>query len=173
MNSTIIARSAEFLLVKETDMEETTLTRIRTFLAQYQTLIIATEQEGQPYATRIFFVEDPVTETALKLYGTLITTSRKLANLRQNPRIGIFIGPDQPSIWLEATARARVLSDEEEAASIRARLAEKSPAATAFLSRVPTAVVELGVNWLRITDLTGGAPYTEAIFAETSAVQEQ
>ena len=150
-------------------MEETTIARIRTFLTQYQTLVLATEQGEQPYATRIFFVEDPATETALRLYGTLITTSRKLANLRQNPRVGIFIGPDQPSIWLEATARARVLSEEENAASIRARLAEKSPTAAAFLSRVPTAVVALEVNWLRITDLTGGAPYTEAAFGNASA----
>jgi nitroimidazol reductase NimA-like FMN-containing flavoprotein (pyridoxamine 5'-phosphate oxidase superfamily) len=145
-------------------MDETAIAKIHSFIAQYQTLVIATENEEQPFATRIFFVEDPASTTALKLYGTLITSSRKLANLRKNPRVGIFIGPDLPSVWLEATARARILDDETSAAEVREKLARKSPAAAAFIARVPTAAVELEVNWLRITDLTGGSPYTEVTF---------
>jgi nitroimidazol reductase NimA-like FMN-containing flavoprotein (pyridoxamine 5'-phosphate oxidase superfamily) len=145
-------------------MDEAALTKINSFIAQYQTLVIATENEEQPFATRIFFVEDPASATALNLYGTLITSSRKLANLRKNPRVGIFIGPDLPSIWLEATAHARVLDDETRAAEVREKLARKSPAAAAFIARVPTAAVELEINWLRITDLTGGALYTEVTF---------
>lgn len=145
-------------------MDETTIAKINSFIAQYQTLVIATENEGQPFATRIFFVEEPANAIALKLYGTLITSSRKLANLRKNPRVGIFIGPDMPSSWLEATARARVLDEETSAAEVREKLARKSPAAAAFIARVPTAAVEMEIDWLRITDLTGGAPYTEATF---------
>lgn len=142
-------------------MEKTALTTINAFLARYQTLVIATENERQPFATRIFFVEEPATEMALKLYGTLITSSRKLANLRKNPRVGIFMGPDQPSTWLEATAHACVLDDEARAAEIRDMLGKKSPTAAAFISRVPTAAVELTIDWLRITDLTSSSPYTE------------
>lgn len=140
------------------------LATINSFIAQYQTLIIATENEQQPFATRIFFVEEPATQAALKLSGTLITSSRKLANLRKNPRVGIFIGPDLPSTWLEATARAHILSEENTAAAVRARLVQKSPEAATFIARVPTAAVELQVNWLRITDLTGSEPFTEMTF---------
>ncbi|HLI70284.1 MAG TPA: pyridoxamine 5'-phosphate oxidase family protein [Ktedonobacteraceae bacterium] len=144
-------------------MDEKDLARIRSFVSQYKTLVIATEHEGQPYATRIFFVENPAAENTLKLYGTLITTSRKLANLEDNPRVGIFIGPDHPSIWLEATARARVLNENEEAsaAEVRSWLTQKSPEAGAFISRVPTAAVELEVTWARLTDLTSSTPSTE------------
>jgi nitroimidazol reductase NimA-like FMN-containing flavoprotein (pyridoxamine 5'-phosphate oxidase superfamily) len=145
-------------------MEETHFSRINDFIAQYQTLVIATEDGTQPYATRIFFVEETVTAAGCMLYGTLITSSRKLANLQKNPRVGLFIGPDQPSMWMEATARARVLDDEQLATDVRAKLAHKSPAAAAFISRVPTAAVELNVNWLRITDLTSATPYTEVNF---------
>lgn len=153
-------------------MDATTLARINTFVASYSTLVIATESAGQPYATRIFFVENAATDTTFKLYGTLITSSRKLANLQHNARVGIFIGPDQPSVWLEATACARVLTNEDEAENVRARLAQKSPVAAAFISRVPTAAVELEVNWLRITDLTGSSPYTEATFAHITQSEE-
>lgn len=154
-------------------MDEITRTKIATFIANYQTLVLATEHEGQPYATRIFFVEEPAIAATCKLYGTLITSSRKLANLRQNPRVGIFIGPEQPSTWLEATAYARVLDGEEDAAAVRSRLARKSPAAAAFISRVPTAAVELEIDWLRITDLTGGTPYTEAFFGDRAEHEER
>lgn len=153
-------------------MDKTTLAQISTFVARYSTLVIATEREGQPYATRIFFVEEAVTDTTFKLYGTLITSSRKLANLSRNAHVGIFIGPDQPSTWLEATAHARILPDNDEADRVRAKLAQKSPVAAAFISKVPTAAVELEINWLRITDLTGGSPYTEATFAGASRPEE-
>ncbi|HEY0754584.1 MAG TPA: pyridoxamine 5'-phosphate oxidase family protein [Ktedonobacteraceae bacterium] len=152
-------------------MEETKFSYINNFIKQYQTLVLATSDNEQPYATRIFFVEETVTATGCRLYGTLITSSRKLANLQKNPRVGLFIGPDQPSIWLEATARARVLNDEQYTAEVYTQLAQKSSAAAAFISRVPTVAVELAINWLRITDLTSSTPYTEATFTLEQEVE--
>jgi hypothetical protein len=152
-------------------MAEIPFARINAFLAQYQTLVIATEKDTQPYATRIFFVEETATATSCKLYGTFITSSRKLANLQENPRAGLFIGPDQPSTWLEATARARVLVDEQATSEIRAKLARKSPTAAAFIARVPTVAVELELNWLRITDLTSSPPYIEAHFGSSESTE--
>ncbi len=148
-------------------MDDTARETINKFLAQYETLVIATEHEGQPYVTRAFFVEEPVSDTGLKLYGTFIITSRKLANLRQNPRVGLFIGPDQPSAWLEATALARVLTDESATATVRENLGKKSPVAATFIARVPIVAVELQVNWLRITNLVAGPVYTEVTFDTT------
>lgn len=145
-------------------MDDTARETINNFLAQYDTLAFATELDGQPYVTRAFFVEDPVSDTSLKLYGTFITTSRKLANLKQNPRVGIFIGPDQPSSWLEATAQARILTDESATAVVRENLGKKSPVAATFIARVPIVAVELRVNWLRITNLAAGPLYTEVTF---------
>ncbi len=145
-------------------MDDTTRETINTFLAQYDTLAIATELDGQPYVTRAFFVEEPVSDTGLKMYGTFITTSRKLANLKQNPRVGLFIGPDQPSTWLEATAQTRILTDESTSAVVREKLGKKSPVAATFIACVPIVAVELQVNWLRITNLATGPLYTEVTF---------
>ena len=145
-------------------MDDSERERIDTFLAQYDTMAIATEHEGQPFVTYTFFVEQPAQENSLTLYGTFITTSRKLANMRSNPRVGLFIGPHQPSFWLEATAVARVVTDEGEYRAICEQLAKKSPVAAAFIARVPTVAVALRVNWLRITNLGGSPIYTEATF---------
>src|SRR5579863_9193125 len=145
-------------------IDETTRTAINTFLAQYETLVIATEHEGQPFVTRAFYVEKLIEEgdTSLTLYGTFIVTSRKLANLRENGRV-----------WLEATAHAYALEDEQASATVREQLGRKSPTAAGFIARVPIVAVEIRVDWLRITNLTGGSLYTEATFDTTQAGKEQ
>src|ERR1700694_860223 len=147
-------------------MDDTTRATINAFLAHYETLVIATEHEGQPFVTRAYYVEKPVEagDTSLTLYGTFIVTSRKLANLRENGRIGLFIGPDQPSSWLEATAHAYAVEDEQVSARIREQLGQKSPTAAAFIARVPIVAVEIRVDWLRITNLTASSLHTEATF---------
>ena len=150
-------------------MDESARDTINMFLAQYDTLAIATEHDGQPFVTRAFFVEEPVSESSLRLYGTFITTSRKLANLQHNPRVGIFIGPAQPSIWLEATALARTLNDESVSSVVLKNLGKKSPVAAAFIARVPTVAVEMQITWLRITNLTASPRYTEVTFQNTAS----
>src|SRR6266478_2144430 len=154
-------------------MDDTAREIINKFLAQYETLAIATEHEGQPYVTRAFFVEEPVNDTNLKLYCTFITTSRKLANLQQNPRVGLFIGPSQPTVWLEATGQARIITDEAASARVREQLGRKSAVAAAFIARVPTAAVELQVHWLRITNIAASPMQIEAIFALAPVGEEQ
>jgi nitroimidazol reductase NimA-like FMN-containing flavoprotein (pyridoxamine 5'-phosphate oxidase superfamily) len=149
-------------------MDDSARDTINMFLAQYDTLAIATEHDGQPFVTRAFFVEEAVNETSLRLYGTFITTSRKLSNLQQNPRVGIFIGPSQPSVWLEATALARTLNDENASSMVLENLSKKSPVAAAFIARVPVIAVEMQITWLRITNVAASPMYTEVNFPKTS-----
>jgi hypothetical protein len=152
-------------------MDDSVRGTINMFLAQYDTLAIATEHDGQPFVTRAFFVEEPVNDSSLKLYGTFITTSRKLANLKQNPRVGIFIGPSQPSTWLEATALARTLTDESASSVVLENLGKKSSVAAAFIARVTVVAVEMQIKWLRITNLTASPIYTEVTFDMTTSEQ--
>ncbi len=152
-------------------MDDSDRDTINMFLAQYDTLAIATEHDGQPFVTRAFFVEELVSDSCLKLYGTFITTSRKLANLKQNPRVGIFIGPSQPSTWLEATAKARTLTDERASSVVLENLGKRSSVAAAFIARVPVVAVEMQIKWLRITNLVASPMYTEVTFDTTASEQ--
>jgi nitroimidazol reductase NimA-like FMN-containing flavoprotein (pyridoxamine 5'-phosphate oxidase superfamily) len=149
-------------------MDQTTRETIMSFLVQYDTLAIATEHEGQPYVTRAYFVEQPIQDTALTLHGTFITSSRKLANLRLNPRVGLFIGPDQPTAWLEATATAHVLTDEKSSQAVCEQLGQKSRVAAGFIASVSIVAVEFQVNWLRITNLAANPMQTEITFVPGS-----
>ncbi len=153
-------------------MDDSERNIIDSFLAQYDTLASATEHIGQPFVTRAFYVEEPVEEHSLKLYGTFITTSRKLANLRQNPRVGIFIGPSQPTTWLEATALASTLDSESASSVVLENLGKKSPVAAAFIARVPVVAVEMQITWLRITNVTAKPMYTEVTFQHTITIKE-
>ncbi len=108
----------------------------------------------------------------MKLYGTFITTSRKLANLRQNPRVGLFIGPSQPTTWLEATALARTLYNESSSSVVLENLGKKSPVAAAFIARVPVVAVEMQITWLRITNVAAKPMYTEVTFQNTNHEKE-
>ncbi|MDQ2903014.1 MAG: pyridoxamine 5'-phosphate oxidase family protein [Chloroflexota bacterium] len=145
-------------------MDTSTRETLRTFLAQYDTLAIATVDQRQPYVTRVFYIEQPIQES-ITLHGTFITTSRKLANLRQNPRVGLFIGPSQPTTWLEATALAHVITDEGAGAAVRERLGRKSEVAAAFIARVPIVAIELQLTWLSLTDVAASPMRIELRFS--------
>ena len=132
---------------------------IAAFLAEYETLLIATERDHQPYTTGAFFAEELI-DNEFNLYFTFIVTSRKLANLIDNPKVGIFIGPRQPTIWLEGTGIAQVLEDEE-AERAKQLVMNKSEMAAGFIASVPIKAVKVQVNWARITDLRTGYAVTE------------
>jgi general stress protein 26 len=149
----------------EQDKNTAAQQKVMDFLAGYESLAIATDQDGQPFVTRVFYVEQAIHDNSLTLFGTFITSSRKLANIRENPRIGIFIGPQQPTAWLEATARAEILSDENDTNKVREMLGQKSSVAAGFIAQVPTAAIAMHVNWLRITDFSDPSLFTEVTFA--------
>lgn len=149
-------------------MDVETRETMQAFLAQYDTLLIATERDHQPYTTGAFFAEEFTESSNLVLYFTFIVTSRKLANLRDNPKVGIFIGPRQPTEWLEGTGVAQVVEDPQEAERAKQLVMTKSELAGKFMAQVPIVPVRVVVNWARITDLRAGYKVTE-IQAEVEA----
>jgi nitroimidazol reductase NimA-like FMN-containing flavoprotein (pyridoxamine 5'-phosphate oxidase superfamily) len=142
-------------------MDAETRETMQAFLAQYDTLLIATERDHQPYTTGAFFAEEITDNGDLILYFTFIVTSRKLANLRDNPKVGLFIGPREPSEWLEGTGVARVVEDAQEAERAKQLVMTKSELAGKFMAQVPIVPVRVVVNWARITDLRAGYKVTE------------
>ncbi len=134
---------------------------LQDFLAQYDTLLIATERDHQPYTTGAFYAEEISESGDIILYFTFIVTSRKLANLRDNPKVGIFIGPRQPTEWLEGTGVAQVVEESQEAERVKQLVMRKSELAGQFMAQVPIVPVRVAVNWARITDLRAGYKVTE------------
>ena len=130
---------------------------LRAFLAEHHTLVIATVADEQPWCTRVFFAEafeeqGADTTSPPTLYLLAKTPSRKLTNLLANDRVGVFVGPEHPTAWLEARGQAIVLAGDA-AADARARVLAKAPEAGPFLARVTAEAVRVQLAWLRLTDV--------------------
>jgi nitroimidazol reductase NimA-like FMN-containing flavoprotein (pyridoxamine 5'-phosphate oxidase superfamily) len=142
-------------------MDQATRQTLADFLKEYDSLLIATERDHQPYTTGAFFAEEITEGGELLLYFTFIVTSRKLANLKDNPRVGVFIGPRQPTCWLEGTGVAEVVEDAQTAEYVKQQVMQKSALAAQFMAQVPITMVRVKLNWARITDLRAGYTVTE------------
>jgi hypothetical protein len=136
--------------------------RVRAVLGEYHTLVLATVGvDGTPEAASVFYA--PVEQDGLTLVCALLSSSNKLAHLRNNPRAGIFIGPREPTRWLQATAAGRIVEDAEERERRLAQLLAHAPAAGVFVERVPVTPVVFRVSALKLTDLTGAGPPIETL----------
>jgi nitroimidazol reductase NimA-like FMN-containing flavoprotein (pyridoxamine 5'-phosphate oxidase superfamily) len=132
---------------------------VRNLLDEHRTMVVASaSRNGAPEAASVFFAPEYGTES-LTLVCALLSRSHKLAHLRENPRAGLYIGPQRPTRWLQATAAARILEgDEQEHARRLAHLRAHAPEAGVFVERVPVTVVIFEVERLKLTDLTGASP---------------
>ncbi|MGH2588683.1 MAG: pyridoxamine 5'-phosphate oxidase family protein [Dehalococcoidia bacterium] len=140
--------------------------RVRDVLGEHQTLVLATvDGNGQPEAASVFFASDEA-EGGLTLVVACLSSSAKLAHLRENPRAGVYIGPQTPSRWVQAECLVTIVEDEAERSRRLAQLTAATPAAAVFVERVPVTAVLFRVTRLKLTDLTGGQPPVEVVELE-------
>lgn len=143
--------------------------RIRALLDENRTMVIATvAPDGQPEAASVFYA--PVHDGSdLFLVSALLATSAKLGHLCTASRTGVFIGPRAPTRWLQATATARIVVDEDERRERLALLLAHAPEAAIFVERMPVAAVLFRVERVKLTDLTGGQPPIQILNFEQRA----
>lgn len=134
--------------------------RIRSLLWENKTLVMATERDGRPWISSVFYAPEADAD-GVQLVCALLASSRKLANLRLNPRAAIYVGPREPTCWLQGEGSARVLDDATLSADALARLTTHAPAAQVFIDQVPVVPIVLTLDSLRLTDLTGPKPPVE------------
>lgn len=132
--------------------------RVRAVLAEHDTLVLATRApDGQPEAAGVFFA--PVVEGGrLLLVTTILASSRKLGHIRADPRAAVYIGPGQPSRWIQAECVAEEPRTDGEIERRTAQLLAAAPGARVFVERVPVSVVVFAITRMKLTDLTGERP---------------
>jgi hypothetical protein len=117
---------------------------------------------GQPEAASVFYTAEQ-DDSGILLVAALLSRSAKLDALRHNARAGVFIGPQQPSQWLQAACVARIVEEEPERTQRIQQLVAAVPDAGVFVERVPVTPVLFSVQQIKLTDLTGGQPPIEVI----------
>jgi hypothetical protein len=134
--------------------------RMRALIGQHQTMVLATaDTDGQPEAAAVFFTlaDGPVPA----LVCALLAHSAKLARVRANPRAGFFIGPLEPTRWIQGRGAVRVVDDEPERSERIRQLVSGAPGAAVFVERVPVTPVVIAIGAMKLTDLTGTQPPVE------------
>jgi 1,4-dihydroxy-2-naphthoate octaprenyltransferase len=126
-------------------------------LKQYDTMIFATAEDGQPWTAGVFVAHEITPDGKLVLYTTMLQGSRKLETLKKNPKVGFYIGPRQPTRWLQGSGRAVVARDPELIKRGTAIVREQAPNASMFIDHVPVSVVRIFVEQVQLTDIAG--PY--------------
>src|SRR6478672_2108171 len=87
---------------------EAALRNVVELLGQYDTMILATAEHGQPWTAGVFYAHEITADSKLVLYATMLKGSRKLDTLQKNPRVGFYVGPRKPTRWLQGSGRAVV-----------------------------------------------------------------
>src|SRR5438552_7242255 len=142
--------------VMKTDMNnEAALQTVVEHLRQYDTLILATAENGQPWTAGVFFAHEITSDGKLVLYATMLQGSRKLETLQKNPRVGFYVGPREPSRWLQGSGRAVMARNPELIEKGTAIVREQAPGASMFIDRVPVDVVRVFVEHVQMVDLPG------------------
>lgn len=137
----------------------------KSILDDHASMCIAACDGGEPWAARVFFVDDEPSAGCFDLCCSLLVTSRKLAILRAAPRIAFVVGGDNPDRWIQGVGTAEVVSDEADGAAIRKRLGERTPLAAGFLGKIESVPIRIHVERLKVTDLSTRPPVAEFTFA--------
>lgn len=142
-------------MMKIDSNNDSALQAIIEHLRQYDTLILATSEHGQPWTAGVFFAHEVTPEGKLVLYATMLQGSRKVDTLRRNPKVGFYVGPREPSRWLQGSGRAVIARNAELIEQGKATVREQAPAAGMFIDHVPVHVVRIFVDQAQLTDLAG------------------
>jgi len=144
--------------------------RILAYLAAHNTLTLATEREGKPWANALFYANDDFT-----LYFVSDPKTRHADHLKNNPRVAATIQDDQRD-WraiqgVQIEGRCSEITNPIESARALTVYAGKYP----FIAGLLRAPKELGSamakarfhkitpTWIRLIDNTRGFGFKEEI----------
>jgi 1,4-dihydroxy-2-naphthoate octaprenyltransferase len=145
---------------------EAALRNVVELLGEYDTMILATAENGQPWTAGVFFAHEITADGKLVLYATMLKGSRKLETLQKNPRVGFYVGPRKPTRWLQGSGRAVVARNEDVIAKGIAIVREQAPDAGMFIDHVPVSVVRIFVDQVQLTDISGKPYKAELTFGD-------
>ena len=94
--------------------------------------------------------------TASSFSITMIQGSRKVETLRRNPKVGFYVGPREPSRWLQGSGRAVIAGNHDLIERGKTIVREQAPAAGVFIDHVPVHVVRMFVDHVQLPILRGG-----------------
>ncbi|MEM4297819.1 MAG: pyridoxamine 5'-phosphate oxidase family protein [Nitrososphaerota archaeon] len=134
---------------KDVDKEE--VYRImQEILRECRVCTLATESDGRPWATTVFFAADGV-----NIYCIVEDRGQGMKNLKKNPNVALAIDNRVPDRFVQASGMAEVVRGDEEAKGRRLVLS-RVPEYRPFFEMVSTSVVRIGLKRVHVTDVPKG-----------------
>jgi uncharacterized protein YhbP (UPF0306 family) len=136
--------------------------RILAYLAHHNTLTLATERDGIPFACSLFYANDN-----FDLYFVSETRTRHAENLQSNPRVAAAIHEDY-SDWrviqgVQLEGVCAVVSDPIESARVLALYAVKFPFVAQLGAMAKVSPYKVTPRWVRFVDNTRGFGFKEEL----------
>jgi Pyridoxamine 5'-phosphate oxidase len=119
-------------------------------LRAYDTLALATVGENGPHVAAFFFAPER-SDDGIRLLIATPPDSRKLREVRADPRVAFMCHPGDGTRWITGWGMARPL-DGSGATGPVARLLAHAPGARTFVEASPIVVVEVAVARLEVVD---------------------
>lgn len=102
--------------------------RLRSLLASQKLAVVATQTDGQPYASLVAFV---ATDDLRQIFFVTARTTRKFSNLISNPRVAVLVNSStnqesdfHDAISITVTGNAEEIKDPERQAILELYLAK-------------------------------------------------
>jgi len=157
----------------EDEVSHATRQRILAFLREHNTMTLATECEGEPYAADLFYANDGFT-----LYFVSEPSTQHARNIASNPRVAVTIHAHHAD-WrtiqgLQLRGRCELIAGAMDSARAMAIFAARYPL-LGDLTRAPQVIAEALAkvrvyrvipDWARWIDNTRGFGYKEEIYLE-------
>ena len=135
--------------------------RVLKYLEEHCAMTIATEKDGVPWATAVFYASD-----GFNLYFLSDPESRHSKNIAENPLVGITVNEDYHD-WknikgIQMEGRSRLVSSEEEMAKAIDVYAKKYPFTAPYLKPMSSLskTIEYLDNLLKKLPFVPGLPKT-------------
>ncbi len=132
--------------------EETDEKEIREVMADIlqdcRVVTLATEFDGRPWATTIFFGMK-----GSDLYCVVEDRGHGMANLKRNPNVAFAIDNGVPDRFVQGTGTAEVVDREEEDEG-RKIVLDRVPEYKPFFEMTETSVVRITLREVLVTDVT-------------------
>jgi hypothetical protein len=156
------SQPAELSRGKGPARESDSVKRILAYLAHHNTLTLATERGGIPFACSLFYVNDN-----FELYFVSETKTRHAENLQNNPRVAAAIHEDYRD-WrviqgVQVEGACAVVSDPIESARVLALYAVKFPFVAQLGALAKVSPYTVTPRWVRFVDNTRGFGFKEEL----------
>ncbi len=130
--------------------DEAVLLAMKEIIHNYTVCTLATESNGKPWATSMFFALD-----GMHIYCIVEDRGEGMKKLKNNPNVALAIDNQIPNQFVQLAGTAEVVQGDEDVKG-RTLVLGRVPEYKPFFEMVATSVVKITLKRIHVTDVPRG-----------------